>query len=358
MFWIWPDASDSAYVDSAKEPLPMDDDLADFYENHARDLGFFPFRRILPYSYDVLMEEIADPARMHIAHHGLIPGFKRDKAAPMNMKEASAVGDKEIIGAVSFNNPPMSHWVHYEIRPPGLVSAHSKDDKGQPLGKDQAFITPLGPGTSMLIMVPVAMRMVANPPKGNPFMKPFYAWIIARIQVAVMNKIFDSNAVLLHEQDKKIKQLGSKFAAKDEYFVPAKEDTLLMAFRRWFETVGDHGAAFGCDQPIETELSKEEILDRYEQYTKHCKIALQTLKDANSAVVVLKTVFYVSSLVASVLVLKELSVGAMSLVSMVKNVMLMVSALVSVLSFYFVNYLEKKFIPLFFFVDHSYADMD
>lgn len=358
MFWIWPDASDSAFVDSAGKPLPMDDDLADFYENHARDLGFFPFLRILPYSYDVLMEEYADPARMHISYHGLIPGFKRDKAAPIDMKEASPIGDKEIIGAVTFKNPPMANWVHSEIRPPGLLAAQSRDDKGQPLGKSSAFITPLSPGRSMMIVTPALIRMVANPPKGNPFMKPFLAWKIALIQVLGINKICDSNAVLLHEQDKRIKQSGSRFAAKDEYFVPAKEDTLVMAFRKWFETVGDHGAAFGGDQPIESELSKEEILDRYEQYTKHCKPALQTLKDANSAVVVLKIVFCVSSLVASVLVLKELSVGAVSLTSMVKNVMLMVSALISALSFYFVNYLEKKFIPLFYFVDHSYADMD
>jgi len=48
----------------------------------------------------------------------------------------------------------------------------------------------------------------------------------------------------------------------------------------------------------------------------------------------------------------------MSVLSIAKNVKLVILTLISVLSFVVAYYWEKKLIPLFYFVDHNHADMN
>lgn len=338
----------------------MDDDLADFYETRARDAGLVSFIRILPYSYDILMEEIADPARMIVSYHGIGPGFSRYNAASMNMKQVGPIGDKEIIDAVTFKNPPMAPWVHTEIRPPGTIAGFSKDDKGQPMARNCMLLRPVCTGKSMVIMVPATEKLISNTQKTNVFMRPFSTLLALSFHLKLHNRAFDSNAVLLHEQDKKTKQRGALFDAKEDYYVPTNEDVFLMSFREWFDTVGERGAAFGGDQPLdpEMEMSKEQLLDRYEQYTKHSKLALNALGKVKSAIFVFKTFFVFSSLLVCALLLKDFNAGTLSVMLISKNVKLIVSALVSVLSILLVKILEKRVIPLFYFVDHSHVDMD
>eukprot|EP00210_Caulerpa_lentillifera_P001779 g1709.t1 len=361
LLWIWPDDSASAFDESSETQLPMDDDLADFYENHAGDYPFSPYVRIFPYSYDVLMEMFVDPARMPIAYHGLVPGFSRYNAAPINMKRATAVGDKPILDAVTFKNPPISAQVYYEIRLPGLIAARSRDDKGRPIARDNVFVRPVTSGKSMMIMTPATETAISNPKKASFFKKLFLQFIKIEAHAKVLNKIFDSNIVLLHEQDKNLKKRGSRFAAKNNYFMPNTEDTLVTSFREWFETIGERGAAFGGDQLSDSkiDLSKKELLDRYEQHTKHCKLSSQGLKTVRTAISVLKSLCVLSSFIASVLLIKELSTNAsLNVLSIVKNIKLMTSAVFSCIFLSISMYLEEKIIPLFYFEDHSYADMD
>jgi len=355
---MWPDASDTAFADSVKKPLQIDDDLADFYDNHATHLGLTPFVRILPYSYDTLMEDLSDPARMHTAYHGVIPAFNRYRAAPIHMKRVEPIGDHEVLESVEFEHLPMAPSVHMEIRPPGTFAVCAKNKDGKPKIKNCAFARPVIDGQSMLIMMPTPERMISHPPIAKFILKPILTFCTLFFHLKIVNKALDSSVVLLHEQDKRTKQPGAHFSARTGYYVPTTEDTVVMSFRKWFETVGDHGAAFGGDRPLDSELEmpKEKLLDRYEQHTKHSKLSLQALGKVRSAIAVFKALFTVSGLLVCGLLFKDFDAGILSVDSISRNVTLIVSALVSVLSLLTRKFLENKVVPLFYFVDHIYAD--
>lgn len=85
MLWVWPDASETAFIDSHAQPIPMMPDLAAAMEERAKYSFPAGFTRVLPYSYDVLVENVSDPAHLPVAHHG-IPGLDRSSAAALTMK--------------------------------------------------------------------------------------------------------------------------------------------------------------------------------------------------------------------------------------------------------------------------------
>lgn len=64
--WIWPDESESAFIDSAMvEPHGME------YNNEEFVVLAPMFTRDLPYPVDVLLENIIDPSHLCYAHHGV-----------------------------------------------------------------------------------------------------------------------------------------------------------------------------------------------------------------------------------------------------------------------------------------------
>lgn len=356
--WIWPDPSESAFVKSSQAPFPIDDDLADFFETQTNGSTFTPYIRILPYSFDTLMENIADPSHLTVAHHGIGPRLNRYAAASMNMKRVNPTGNKNTIAAVTYRNPPLSELDRAEFRPPGVVIAYPIARGKKFAGRTFMVVSPVTNGKSRIIIAIARESMISDPKKPSVLMRPINAVLDVLIHLMLQSRVFDSDARLLHGQDIKLKKQGSQFTAGRDYFMATDADTLVSAFRKWFETVGEHGAAFGGDQRIETTLSREEIIDRYEQHTKHCKICLRGLKTVRSAVLVFKTLFAFSSFFVCGLLLKSFSAGSVSLISIVKNLKLMTSALLSVLFLSALYLLEKKIIPMFYFVDHNHADMD
>jgi phenylpropionate dioxygenase-like ring-hydroxylating dioxygenase large terminal subunit len=70
--WVWPDDSPTALEDSTATPLNIP---------HILTLPEQPlvswFIRDLPYDYDVLMENLADPSHFPFAHHKLFPSVDR-----------------------------------------------------------------------------------------------------------------------------------------------------------------------------------------------------------------------------------------------------------------------------------------
>eukprot|EP00210_Caulerpa_lentillifera_P001674 g1609.t1 len=357
LLWIWPDNSVSAFADSSQEPLPMDEDLMDYLEIDISERITSPYMRIIPCSYDTLVENIADPSHFPVAHHGVQPFFSRYNLSAMDMKQLDRKNAKSL-EEVSFNMKQIHSTGRIKIRAPGHIVYYMLGEGEKPISRSYFCVAPIDQGRSLLITEQAPEDMILNMKRASFFEKPFYAITRLLFHLQILHRVIDTDAMILNEQDKKTKRSGYQFSAKKNYFVPTDADTLVMKFRKWFESTGQCGAVFGGDKAmgIETELTKEQVLDRYEQHTKHCKTCMQALNIIRTALFVSKVLFVLSSIALCVLVWKYPSAGAMKFTSFLKNVQLVTSALASLLFFFLANVLEKKIIPLFYFVDYSHAD--
>ncbi|KAM0038102.1 putative pheophorbide a oxygenase [Helianthus debilis subsp. tardiflorus] len=116
----------------------------------------------------------------------------------------------------------------------------------------------------------------------------------------VVNLVIDSDLCLVRGQEEKLMEVGPSNWQK-ACFVPAKADTIVVAFRMWLKKyVGGQikwGTKFsGYLPPI---LSREQLMDRYWNHVVHCsscngaykgfntlKISLQVLSVASLAIMV------------------------------------------------------------------------
>jgi len=51
----------------------------------------------MPYSLEILIENLIDPAHVPVTHHGLIPGMIRTEAKPLWMKSCPAIFLQSIV---------------------------------------------------------------------------------------------------------------------------------------------------------------------------------------------------------------------------------------------------------------------
>lgn len=79
LLFVWPDVSPSAAADAAAAEPPVSQGLRAF---NGRLVWYM---RDIPYSYDVLMENLADPAHVFWLHHKLVPTLRRELARPFEL---------------------------------------------------------------------------------------------------------------------------------------------------------------------------------------------------------------------------------------------------------------------------------
>eukprot|EP00210_Caulerpa_lentillifera_P001760 g1690.t1 len=332
---------------------------ADYFERDISERPITAYHRIFPYSFDTLMENVADPSHFIVSHHGAIPVLNRYKAGPMNMQHTDAMKGHKILDAVLYENPPFASHAHAEIRPPGVIIAYNEATDGRPASRLFLCMRPISPGRSAAILIDVLEKMIEQTGVPNFFTKLFYAYTRLVHHSKIANRVLDGDTVLLHGQEKSIRNRGSKFSTAKDYFIPTNADTLVLSFRKWFEANKTEAVDKGSESfTTQTALSKEQLLDRYEQHTKHCKTCSQALSNIRSAIRLLKTVFVLSSLVVCAIVFKSFSAGSLSSVSFLKNIKLMISAFISMIALKLASLLEEKVIPLFYFVDLSHPDID
>lgn len=132
-----------------------------------------------------------------------------------------------------------------------------------------------------------------------------------------------------------------------------------MAFRTWFETRGENGAAYGGDQPIDQsrQIPREQLLDRFETHTKQCKLCQSALKNVETFVSGVKFLRLASIFAVAVIFSKTFSSGPLLSVSVLKNIPLIMSVLVLAVSTA-VLYCLQKLRRRFYYVGYDFADMN
>ncbi|XP_071724546.1 protochlorophyllide-dependent translocon component 52, chloroplastic-like [Rutidosis leptorrhynchoides] len=280
ILWFWPN-SDPQYKDIlTKEKPPFIPELDD--PSFTKLMG----NREIPYGYEVLIENLMDPAHVPYAHHGIMqmrqPKEKVDREGgkPLNMTVEKLDKDgfigKQEGGRAKFM-PPSMFYVYFD------QGTETKNSSTKQRRLALIFIcVPVSPGNSRLIWV---------------FPRNFGLWIdkvVPRWYFHIgQNLILDSDLYLLHLEERKIKEVGNWQKA---CYVPTKSDAFVVAFRRWLNKYAggqvDWRGKFTRDLPPTP--PREQLLDRYWSHVVNCSSCSVAYKCLNVLEVVLQVVSVVS----------------------------------------------------------------
>jgi phenylpropionate dioxygenase-like ring-hydroxylating dioxygenase large terminal subunit len=306
LLWLFPTAHEPALA--ASKPLPLIPELDD----SAMLDGTNFFVRDMPYSWDVLVENLCDPAHVNFAHHAVMRGANRNGGDNL---ELNLVLTQPIMstGFQATKDPAPSPLGQYDFtftapcllysriaNSQALTTTNKKNGDTKTNANDNAeslkrgnfiglgqYCIPTAPGRSRLI---ARFPLRVNFAPAMWIMKHTPRWINHFSQ----NIVMDSDVVFLCSQDEAlnhqhISSISSSNRNKANYYLPGRNDLLVWSFRKWLATYGAGGqphwigipaSRSGGDpaswlRPLSPSLAsrkegRDALLDRYRQHTEIC----------------------------------------------------------------------------------------
>jgi phenylpropionate dioxygenase-like ring-hydroxylating dioxygenase large terminal subunit len=278
LLWIFPTADEN--LAKLKEPAL----IAELDDPENVDGTNF-FVRDMPYSWDILVENLCDPAHVPFAHHSFMRGADRNiETLQLDLK----VTEETEQGFKAEKDPYPTGNGQYDVKfqAPALLYYMVANSKA--IGKDiydttkrrnfigiGQYCIPIAPGRSRLIArfplhIPVkpAMFILRNTPR----------WITHFGQ----NIVMDSDVVFLATQDERVSEERN---GPPDYYMPARSDAMVRAFRKWLAKAGgkqpkwlgipaarSFGEPLGWIRPqsVPVRGGRDALLDRYRQHTDVC----------------------------------------------------------------------------------------
>uniref|UniRef100_A0A7S3XQ78 Rieske domain-containing protein n=1 Tax=Heterosigma akashiwo TaxID=2829 RepID=A0A7S3XQ78_HETAK len=268
LVWFWPFAGVAPAAGEAPTPAELLDGVR-IGSTYTRDL---------PYGYDVLVENLLDAAHIPFAHHGM-QGTRAD-ALPINATLAAGAGAAGFTADLEDRSMRSRRRHRQAFRAPWVVNYSGtteldpemmtkKDKKKKDLtGTFNLCVTciPTAPGRSRAIVTQTPSKILGKFPR----------WLVH----ALSGRFLDSDLAFLHYQEKALRRPPVAAAAaaaalasgKDKitgkFYMPIQSDISVAAFRKWYEEHG-WGSALSRD-PMELDMPRSALFDRYEQHTSHC----------------------------------------------------------------------------------------
>ncbi|KAL4034858.1 hypothetical protein IC575_003527 [Cucumis melo] len=297
ILWFWPN-SDPQYKDiMAKKTPPFIPELDD--PSYTKLI----ISRDLPYGYEVLTENLMDPAHVPYAHYGIVSRQQtkhkkadREGGQPIEI----VVRDLDVHGFIS--NQGLGHskfvapcvlYTSFNL-PSKERNAKHQDNGTLSLGENNAVASK----TSQRKRMAVFMCIPISPGKSRVIFIPlrnFAIWvnqIIPRWMFHLgQNLVLDSDSYLLHLEERKILDVGTANWQK-ACFLPTKSDAKVVAFRRWLNKysdghVGWRGKFSGILPPSPP---KEQLMERYWSHVVNCSSCKVAYKGLNALEVVLQVI--------------------------------------------------------------------
>ncbi|XP_041990349.1 protochlorophyllide-dependent translocon component 52, chloroplastic-like [Salvia splendens] len=339
--WFWPNP-DPQYkeIHSTKKPhyIPELDDPSFAYAMTTREIG---------YGYEILIENLMDPAHVAYAHYGVMEtgqvpkSLKADREGgrPLEMSvqkvDVNGFTSKQIFGENYFVAPCLLYG-YFAPKKGQITNKASSEVVLSPVPPEKKamlvfYCVPVSPGHSRLIYaIPrnFGVRMQRMVPR----------WIHHILQ----NLILDSDLYLLHMEERKLRNVGALNWHKSCY-VPTKSDALVVAFRRWLNKYG--GAQVDWSDKYTGELPptppREQLFDRYWTHTVGCSSCSAAYKRLNALVIALQVV----------------SIASTAAVAAAKHGAISIAARYSVASLAVLSFLASKWLSHFIhktFICHDY----
>ncbi|TVU44508.1 hypothetical protein EJB05_03952 [Eragrostis curvula] len=319
--------------------------------------------RDLFYGYDVLVENLMDPAHVPYAHKGLMRGIRKKEdpgryligmflfitveydvegGGPMKMKietaniggflSAADRGYFQFEAPCTFHGSPSRQEVHFLHH---LALRAGQGNKKTPRILLVFFCIPVSPGRSRVIWA---------------FPRNVGVWldkIIPRWFYHInQNRILDSDIYLLHVEERKFAEVGLDNWQKACY-VPTESDNMVIAFRSWFRKFCKNQVGWATPQvnQLPPTPTKDQLMERYWSHVAQCRSCSAALKAMKALEVALQ--------VASVAVVGFLAVANGTLVTSTiqRAVVVSMAVLCFAASRWLANFIEKNF----YFQDYVHA---
>ncbi|KAL9458988.1 hypothetical protein AB3S75_007809 [Citrus x aurantiifolia] len=291
ILWFWPDIAPQCkdIIKTKKPPhIPELDDPSFTKMFGSRDV---------PYGYEVLMENLMDPAHLTYAHYGMMRTRKpkvmldREGGRPIKISfekiDINGFIAKQDSESAKFLAPCV--FVVYpellENQENGSASSGGAEEKLEQRRVALIFIcAPVSPGNSRVIWA---------------FPRNFQIWIDKVVPRWIFhigqNLILDSDLCLLHVEERKIMAVGPANWQK-ACFVPTKSDNLVVGFRMWLKKYSGGQFNWGgkFDATLPPTLPREQLMDRYWPHVVNCKSCNAAHKSLSALEVILQVVSVVS----------------------------------------------------------------
>ncbi|KAL5563567.1 hypothetical protein UlMin_033314 [Ulmus minor] len=323
MVWFWPN-TDPKYKDILREKKPpyipeIDD------PSFTKTMG----NRDITYGYEVLIENLMDPAHVPYAHYGImrtpVPKNKADRegGVPLDLNIQKFAAN----GFTGKREPGIN--INRFFAPCVFYSSFSIGTQKESSAQKRVVLVficiPVSPGNSRLIWT---------------FPRNFGVWIdkvVPRWMFHVgQNLILDSDLYLLHVEERKIMDIGNTQWQKACY-VPTKSDALVVGFRRWLNKfaggqVDWRGKFSGALPPTPP---REQLMDRYWTHVVNCSSCRPTHKGLKVLEVVLQVI--------SVSIIGIVAATKQSLTSMVARSSILMAILCYAASKWLAHFVQKVF---------------
>ncbi|CAN6308840.1 unnamed protein product [Urochloa humidicola] len=293
--------------------------------------------RDLPYGYDILLENLLDPAHVPYAHKGLMHGIgkkedpgrvdcDKEGGGPITMK----IEEANIEGFVS----PQELDCFQFVAPITLVGSLSLQPHETVL---VFFCVPVAPGRSRVIWAFPSPRNV-----GFWLHNITPRWLYHVGQ----NLILDSDIFLLHVEERKFAAAGLDNWQKACY-VPTSSDNMVIAFRNWFRKFCNNRVGWATPQvdQLPPTPTKDQLMERYWSHVVQCTSCSAALKAMEALDVALQ--------IASVAFIGFLAIAKGTLVTSTvqRAVIVSTAVLCFAASRWLANIIQKNF----YFQDYIHA---
>lgn len=250
LFWVWLDPASADLA--AKTPLPLSPQI-----DASQGFVWSSYVRDLPYDWQTLVENIADPSHVPFAHHG--GQGKRDRATAVPM-EITEFTPERILAEIKRGFPST-----ITFEPPcRLEYAITLGSEDKRIGLI-TYCIPVAPGKS---------RIVAQ--FARNFALQAHYWTPRWWEhIHTRNQVLDGDMILLHHQEA---MLSQKESWKTAYTMPTRADRLVISFRKWFDQYCESELPWQTEKRTDLETRREVLLDRYHQHTQHCQRCQGALK--------------------------------------------------------------------------------
>ncbi|MEM8807921.1 MAG: Rieske 2Fe-2S domain-containing protein [Cyanobacteria bacterium P01_G01_bin.38] len=273
LLWVWGESGEGALQESQQRPPRLIPELED---DAGRVVETFWNIRDLPYGWDFFMENVADPAHVPVAHHGLVGNRYKD-ANFYDMPRLREMSTQEGFAYGVTPTPETIEQAYHDFQPPCLMRIVSEfKDGGQLILV--LYATPTRPGWCRHIGRQVLIKNDAGKvPRGLAFFAlPMPTWL-----GHVLASLFlHQDMVFLHYQEKTVAQRQNRWL--EEVYTPNPQDKMIIAFRQWLEKRAGGGIPWANAAVLPApERNKQQLFDVWHTHTQHCQVCQTALARLN-----------------------------------------------------------------------------
>ena len=228
------------------------------------------FMREVPNNMYIVLENFFDPAHIPFAHHKL--QSLRSKGCPINID--LLWNDKSILSMLFHestclsNNHSRSGIMEFEI--PCYYRLTVLRPSLNLFSNLHLFMVPIQEDKTRLFI-----KFQLN--KENKWGYKMFTHSPIWLKHVLINIFLDSDTLILHKQEKYLQTLSDSYHNHSAYFTPTKSDKAVLLYRKWVSKYLPKIPFF--HHRIESkELTRNQILDRYNQHTIHCVHCKKILK--------------------------------------------------------------------------------